>query len=221
MIKFFAAGNFVNWPKDLKKDDRYINEEAMYKLLFPSQQPKAKDFIRHCCNVFFPYVWQQPTNKMVDYLRYEDQQAITNRYKRIQATQYEDVALQAQRDVYQTQLQRCENNITHVRTTYIDYARYPGKDNIIIIVRKHTTSANDKYHDLHYYISRIQRRKRYVYLRWLSQHFPDHEVIMEIDSPNNIHAFNRFEEEGYAKQRYNNFRMFSFINKMSEVNKHK
>ena len=40
---------------------------------------------------------------------------------------------------------------------------------------------------------RIQRRKRYVRLRWLDRHFPDHEVIVEIDNPNSIHAFNRFE----------------------------
>ena len=41
---------------------------------------------------------------------------------------------------------------------------------------------------------RIQRRKRYVKLRWFDRHFPDHEVIVEIDNPNSIHAFNRFEE---------------------------
>ena len=113
--------------------------------------------------------------------------------------QYENVALQAQRDVYQAQLQRCQDTITHLRTRYVDHARDPGKDNIIIIVRKHTTSANDKYHDLPYYVARIQRRKRYVKLRWFDRHFPDHEVIVEIDNPNSIHAFNRFEEEGHAE----------------------
>ena len=57
--------------------------------------------------------------------------------------------------------------------------QHPGKDNIIIIVRKHTTSAKDKYHDLPYYVTRIQRRERYVKLRWCDQHFPDHKVIVE------------------------------------------
>ena len=85
--------------------------------------------------------------------------------------------------------------------------RGPGKDNIIIIVRKYTTSANDKYHDLPYYIARIERRKRYVKLRWFDQHFPDHEVIVEIDNPNSIHAFNRFEEEAHAQRKYNHFRL--------------
>ena len=30
---------------------------------------------------------------------------------------------------------------------------------------------------------------------------------MEIDNPNSVHAFNPFEEEGHAKQKYNHFRL--------------
>ena len=113
----------------------------------------------------------------------------------------ENVALQAQRDVYQAELQRCQDTITHLRTRYLPHARDPGKDNIIIIVRKDTTSANDKYHDLLYYVARIQRRKRYVQLRWFDSHFPDHEIIVEIGNSNSIHAFNRVEEEGHAERK--------------------
>ena len=58
-----------------------------------------------------------------------------------------------------------------------------------------------------YYIARIQRRKRYIKLRWFDIHFPDHEIIVEIGSPNGIHAFNQFEEEGHAERRYNHFRL--------------
>ena len=36
----------------------------MYELLFSSQQPKAKDFRRHCCNVLFPHVRQQLSDKL-------------------------------------------------------------------------------------------------------------------------------------------------------------
>ena len=34
----------INWLKDSQKYDIYINEEGMYKLVFGSQQQKAKDF---------------------------------------------------------------------------------------------------------------------------------------------------------------------------------
>ena len=30
---------------------------------------------------------------------------------------------------------------------------------------------------------------------------------MEIDNPNSIHAFNRFEEEGHAERKYSHFRL--------------
>ena len=58
-----------------------------------------------------------------------------------------------------------------------------------------------------YYIARIQQCKRYVKLRWFELHFPDHEVIVEIDNPDSIHAFNRFEEEGHAERKYNHLRL--------------
>ena len=68
-----------------------------------------------------------------------------------QAIQYENLALQAKRDAHQAQLQRCPGTIGHLRTRYVDHAIDPSKDNIIIIVRTHTTPANDKNHDLPYY----------------------------------------------------------------------
>ena len=85
--------------------------------------------------------------------------------------------------------------------------RDSGKDSITIIVRKHTTPANDKYHRLPNYIARIQRCKRYVKLGWFDQHFPDHEVIAGIVNSSSIHTFNRFEEEGHAERKYNHFRL--------------
>ena len=90
---------------------------------------------------------------------------LQSRDNQIQAIKYENVALQAQKDVYQAVLQRCQDIITHLKTRHVPHARYPGKDNIIIIVRKQATSVKDKYHELQYYVARIQRRKRYVKLR--------------------------------------------------------
>ena len=109
--------------------------------------------------------------------------------------------------MYQAELQRFQDTITHLKTRYVSHARDPGKDNIIIIVRKHTKPANDKFHGLPYYIPRIQRRKRYVKLRWFDRHFPDNEVIVEIGNPNSIHMFNWFEEEGHVERKYNYFRL--------------
>ena len=206
----------MDWPKDSRKGDYYINEEGMYELDFESRQPRAENVRKHCCKVMFPQIRQQLTSKMKE----DHQQAIEEkdtalalltedlqgRDNQIQAIQYENVALQAQRDVHQTQLQRCQDTIILLRTRYFLHAKDLGKANIIIILRKHT-SANDKYHDLPYYVTRIQRHKRYVKLIWLDQHFPDHEVTVEINNPNSIHVLSRFEEEGHAKRKYNHFRL--------------
>ena len=53
----------------------------MYGILFLSQQPKAKDFRRHCYNVFFPHVWQQLTKKIQE----QHQQVIPDCDNQIQA----------------------------------------------------------------------------------------------------------------------------------------
>ena len=51
-----------------------------------------------------------------------------------QNREYENVALQAQRDVHQAELEKCQDTINHLKTRYVSHARDLGKDNIIIIV---------------------------------------------------------------------------------------
>ena len=80
---------------------------------------------------------------------------LQDRNNRIQAIQFENVALQEQKDLHQTELQKCQDTISHLKTCYVPHARDSGKDIIIIIVRKHTIPANDKFHDLPYYVTRI------------------------------------------------------------------
>ena len=86
----------------------------MYELLFSSQRPKANDFRRHCCNVLFPHVWQQLKNKTKE----DHQQVIEEKDAALalinddlQNREYEREALQAQRDVYQAELQKCQDQI--------------------------------------------------------------------------------------------------------------
>ena len=155
----------------------------MYEVLFSSQQPLTRKLRKHCSNVMFPHIRQQLTDKLLE-----------DRDNRIQAIEYENVGLQGETTAYQAQLQVSQNRITELVERHVDHCRNTSKDNIVTIVRKPTTPENDKYHNFPYYISRFQRRKQYVKLRWLARHFPDHEVIVEIDNPNSIHAFNRLED---------------------------
>ena len=172
----------------------FINLDGSIEMAVCSKKPRGVALVK----------WL--IKKSIKKIQEENEQAIEEKDAAIpllnddlQKREYENVALQAQKDVYQAELQKCQDIITHLETCYVPHAKNPGKDNIIIIIRKHTTPANDKFHDLPYYVARIQRRKRYVKLRWFDRHFPDHEVIVEIDNPNSIHAFSRFEEEGHAE----------------------
>ena len=131
----------VDWPKDSQKHDIYISEEGMYEIVFSSQQPKAKDFRRHCCNVLFPHVQQQLTNKMKE----DHQQAIEEKDATValldddlKNCEHDNVVLQAQRDVYKDQLQKCQDIITHLKTRHVPHAKDPGKDNIVMIIEKNT-----------------------------------------------------------------------------------
>ena len=60
--------------------------------------------------------------------------------------EYENVALQAQRDVYKDQLQKCQDIITHLKTRYVDHAKDPGKDNIVMII-ENTAAQEDGFYE--------------------------------------------------------------------------
>ena len=86
----------------------------------------------------------------------------------------------------------------------VEYQKGRARDVLKSMSALKTNSINMSWKDAK---QRIQRRKRYVKLKWFDRHFPDHEVIVEIDNPNSIHVFNHFEEEGHVERRYNRFRL--------------
>ena len=112
--------------------------------------------------------------------------------------EHDNVALQAQRDVYKDQLQKCQDIIIHLKKRYVPHAKDPGKDNIVMIIEKNTTPEEDEYP---YYVSRIQRRFFNTKKRWFKAQYPNHSPVMEeLNNANGIHAFNRFEEEGFVER---------------------
>ena len=215
MSGFTAAGKPVDWPKHLQKYDIYINEEGMYKTVFSSQQPSAKAFRKHCCNMLFPHVRQQLSDKShaieieglasrlqaLELTNETHQQTIKEKDAAIvllnddlKNREYENVVPQAQRDVYKDQLQKCQDIITHLKKRYVDHAKDPGKDNIVMIIEKNTTPEEDKFYEYPNYIARIQRRFPNTKRRWFKAQYPHHRfIIEELDNANSIHAFNRFE----------------------------
>ena len=109
------------------------------------------------------------------------------------------MALQAQRGTYKDQLQKCQDIITHLRKRYVDHAKDPGKDNIVMIIEKTTAPEKDEFYEHPYCIERIQQRFITTKRRWFKAQYSDHRLIIkELDNANSIHAFNTFEEKGWV-----------------------
>ena len=120
----------------------------------------------------------------------------------LQNREQENVALQEQRDVYQSQL--CDLTIN----CHVPPAKDPGKGNIVMIIEKNTAPEEYEFYEYLYYIARIQRRFINTKRRWFKAKYPHHRFIMEeLDNMNSIHAFNRFEEKRYIEHFQCHFRL--------------
>ena len=71
--------------------------------------------------------------------------------------EHDNVALQAQRDVYKDQLQKCQDIIIHLKTRHVPHAKDPDKDNIVTIIEKNTTPEEDEFYEYPYHIVRIRQ----------------------------------------------------------------
>ena len=220
LSEFPAAGNFMDWSKDSRKDDYYLNEEGMYEIVFLSQQPKAKDFRRHCFNVLFPsdklhaMEIEDLTSRVqaLEFTNETHQQTIKAKDATIallnddlKNREHDNVALQVQRDEYKDQLQKFQDIIT-ILGSHVLHAKDPGKDNIVMVIEKNNAPEGDEFYEYPYYIARIQRRFINTKKRWFKAQYPD-----ELGNPNGIHAFNRFEEKGFVEHFQCHFRLVDIL----------
>ena len=139
LSKVFTADTLLNWPFDSRKNDHYLNEEGMYELLFSSQQPLAKKLRKHCCNVMFPHIRKQLTNKMVE----EHQRAIRERENVIEEKDaaiallnddLEDVGKQLVNLEHENR--ELQNKVKRLQKRYVPYLQDNKKDNGMVIVQK-------------------------------------------------------------------------------------
>ena len=68
----------------------------------------------------------------------------------LKSREHDNKALQARRDVYKEQLQKCQDIITHLKKRYVPDAKDPGKDNIVMIIEKNTTPEEDEFYEYPY-----------------------------------------------------------------------
>ena len=129
---FTVAGKAADWREGSQKYDIYVNEEGMYEIVFPSQQPKAKDFRRHCCNVLFPHFLQQLTSKIQE----KHQQAIEEKDNQIQS-------LETTNEVHQQTFLRLNEEIDDLINRHI--ARREYFDKVLCFIKKNSKEAHPYY----------------------------------------------------------------------------
>ena len=169
---FTATGKPVDWPKDSQKYDIYIKEEGMYEIIFSGQQPRTKEFRKHCCNVLFPHFRQRLTNKMQEEHQHEftyekHQQKILKLYEEI-----DDLII----------------NRNVLRRGYFD--------NVSCFIKKNSKEAHP------YYVIRCQYRQLEKYKKCLKLRYPNSEEVGRCDDPNAIHRWNIFKSEVIEKPNY-------------------
>ena len=174
----------INWPKDSQKYDIYTNEEGIYELLFPSQQPKAKDFRRHCFNVLFPDLRQQLTSKMKE----DRQQAIKGRNNQIKALEFRN-------EEHQQRIFRLNKEIDDLLANR-HVARRECFDNVLYFIKKNRGEVHP------YNIIQCQYKQLENHKRWLKLRYANMEVADKCDDPNAIHRWNRFKREVIKKTNY-------------------
>lgn len=76
----------------------------------------------------------------------------------IQASQYKNVTPHVQKDIYQTQLQTCLDQIhDRIISLYVPSINDASNDNIDMIVEKNTNPEEDEFYEFPYYTVRIHR----------------------------------------------------------------
>ena len=118
----------------------------MYELLFSSQQPKVKDFRRHCWNVLFPHARQQLTNKMKE----DHQQAITGHQQKILSLNQEINDLTAKRHV----------------------ARRGCFDSVLIFIKKNSGEVHP-YYVIRCQYRQLEKHKQWLKLHYSSMEVAD------------------------------------------------
>ena len=182
--------------------DAFVDLESALEIVVRSRKPKAVGLVK----------WL--TRKGVEKIAQVHQKAIdekdvqialldddlTESQEHARQIEYNNTGLQGEIRAKDQEIARRETELAQVRERHVDRCRDPGKDNVIMIFRKHTTDEDDEHFEYPYYMSRIHRRTIATKRRWVFDQFSSREEIVIIDNPNGIHAFNRLEEEGHLER---------------------
>ena len=182
--------------------DTFVDLEAALEIVVRSRKPKAVELTKWLTRKGVEKVMKEKQREIDEkdmHIALLDDD-LTESQEHARLLEFNNTGMQGEIRAKDEEIVRRQAEIAELRERYVDHCRDPGKDNLVVITRKHTCESDDKHFEHPYYISRIQRRVISKKRRWLADQFPDSEEIVVIDNPNSVHAFNRLEEEGHVER---------------------
>ena len=208
--KLLSNGVISPHPSQRQNDhDAFVSLDAALEIVVRSRKPKAVKLVKWLTRKGVEKVTQDHQKAIEKKQREIDERDmqialldddLTESQEHARQIEYNNTGLQGEIRAKDQEIARREIELAQVRERHVDRCRDPGKDNVIVIFRKHTTDEDDEHFEYPYYISRIQRRAISIKRRWLLDQFLDSEEIVVIDNSNSVHAFNRLEEEGHVER---------------------
>ena len=189
--------------------DAFVDLEGALEIVVRSRKPKAVKLVKWLTRRGVEKVVEEHEKAMKEKQRAIDERDmqialldddLTESQEHARQIEFNNTGLQGEIRAKDQEIARRETELAQVRERHVDRCRDSGKDNVIMIFRKHTTDEDDAHSEYPYYISRIQRRAITTKRRWVGEQFFNREEIVIIDNPNGIHAFNRLEEEGHLER---------------------
>ena len=208
LTDFPETGKLVKWPTDSRKDEYYINEEGMYELAFTSQQKKAKEFRKYCCNTLFPKIRQKLVDIDLESSNRRHQLAIEDMGREHQQViESKDTALAMLNDDLdesQREYAILEYRYEQLETRAVPYLEDPKKDNSMVVIQKNN---GDEYP----YIA-ICGQQGYVAQKIQNKliDFPNGQIVVLDETPNAICHYNYLRERGCIEvnpERVRHFRL--------------
>ena len=122
-------------PKDHQnKTVKFLLAFGVMYVIVKSQKDKGKALKKHILKDIVP----RRFDTRIEEIQEKHQQAIEKKDATttllnddLKKREYENMALQAQRDVYKDQLQKCQDIITHLRKRYVDHAKDQAKTTLL------------------------------------------------------------------------------------------
>ena len=138
--------------KSKNSHDAFVDLEAALEIVVRSKKPKAIELVKWLTRKGVEKVAEEHQKAIEEKQREIDERDmqialldddLTESQEHARQIEYNNTGLQGEIRAKDQEIARRETELAQVRERHVDRCRDPGKDNVIIIFRKHTTDEDD------------------------------------------------------------------------------